>query len=113
MLPYIISIFTPYSSKTIFKITRSTLITIFATGKIIVVYPQLIENIKEILRTQDNVTQESQDEIDIIMPLAYPFPNLGSLIILIFIPFAAWYAGSSLNLEDMPIFIGLVETMEQ
>ena len=47
VLPYIISIFTPYSSKTIFKITRSTLITIFATGKIIVVFPQLIENIKE------------------------------------------------------------------
>ena len=47
VLPYIISIFTPYSSKTIFKITRSTLITIFATGKIIVVYPQLIEIIKE------------------------------------------------------------------
>lgn len=105
VLPYIISIFTPYSSKTIFKITRSTLITIFATGKIIVVYPQLIENIKEILRTQDNVTQESQDEIDIIMPLAYPFPNLGTFMIFIFVPFAAWYTGEALNFTDYPIFL--------
>lgn len=105
VLPYVISIFTPYSSKTIFKITRSTLITIFATGKIIVVYPQLIENIKEILRTQDNATQESQDEIDIIMPLAYPFPNLGTFMIFIFVPFAAWYTGETINFGDYPIFL--------
>ncbi len=105
VLPYIISVFTPYSSKTIFKITRSTLLTIFATGKIIVVYPQLIENIKEILRTQDNVTQESQDEIDIIMPLAYPFPNLGTFMIFIFVPFAAWYTGEAMKFGDYPIFL--------
>ena len=105
VLPYLISIFTPYSTKTIFKLTRSTLITIFATGKIIVVYPQLIENIKEVLRTQEGVTEEDQDEIDIIMPLAYPFPNLGTFMIFIFIPFAAWYTGEALNFEDYPIFL--------
>ena len=105
VLPYLISIFTPYSTKTIFKITRSTLITIFATGKIIVVYPQLIENIKEVLRTQENVTEEDQDEIDVIMPLAYPFPNLGTFMIFIFVPFAAWYTGEALNFEDYPIFL--------
>ncbi len=105
VLPYLISIFTPYSSKTIFKITRSTLITIFATGKIIVVYPQLIENIKEILRTREGVTEKEQDEIDIIMPLAYPFPNLGTFMIFIFVPFAAWYTGAALNFTDYPIFL--------
>jgi len=105
VLPYLISIFTPYSTKTIFKITRSTLITIFATGKIIVVYPQLIENIKEILRTQKGVSKEDQDEIDIIMPLAYPFPNLGTFMIFIFVPFAAWYTGEALNYNDYPIFL--------
>ena len=105
VLPYLISIFTPYSSKTIFKLTRSTLITIFATGKIIVVYPQLIENIKEILRTREGVSKEEQDEADIIMPLAYPFPNLGTFMIFIFVPFAAWYTGEALNLEDYPIFL--------
>jgi Na+/H+-dicarboxylate symporter/ABC-type amino acid transport substrate-binding protein len=105
VLPYIISIFTPYSSKTIFKITRSTLITIFATGKIIVVFPQLIDNIKEILKTQENNSEEFQNEVDIIMPLAYPFPNLGTLMIFIFVPFAAWYTGQSLNFTNYPIFL--------
>ena len=105
VLPYLISIFTPYSSKTIFKITRSTLITIFATGKIIVVYPQLIENIKDIIRSDENGTEESQDRIDIIMPLAYPFPNLGTFMIFIFVPFAAWFTGEALEFMDYPIFL--------
>lgn len=105
VLPYLISIFTPYSSKTIFRITRSTLITIFATGKIIVVYPQLIENIKEIIQSDDHATEESQDRVDIIMPLAYPFPNLGTFMIFIFVPFAAWFTGKALAYADYPIFL--------
>ncbi len=105
VLPYLISIFTPYSSKTIFKITRSTLITIFATGKIIVVYPQLIENIKEIIRSDENNTKEGQDRVDIIMPLAYPFPNLGTFMIFIFVPFAAWFTGEAMEFMDYPIFL--------
>ncbi|RLD32735.1 MAG: hypothetical protein DRI73_06610 [Bacteroidetes bacterium] len=105
ILPYIISVFTPYSPGTIFRITRSTLITIFATGKIIVVYPQLIENIKEILRTEENATEKSQSEVDIIMPLAYPFPNLGTLMIFIFVPFAGWYTGKILVPGDYPLFL--------
>lgn len=105
ILPYIISVFTPYSSRTIFKITRSTLITIFATGKIIVVYPQLIENIKEIIRSDENATKEGQDRVDIIMPLAYPFPNLGTFMIFIFVPFAAWFTGKALTTVDYPVFL--------
>ena len=105
VLPYLISIFTPYSSKTIFKITRSTLITIFATGKIIVVYPQLIENIKDIIRSDENNTEEGQDRVDIIMPLAYPFPNLGTFMIFIFVPFAAWFTGEAMEFMDYPIFL--------
>jgi len=105
VLPYVIAIFTPYSTRTIFKITRSTLITIFATGKIIVVFPQLIENIKEIIATEEGGSDEAKSEVDIMMPLAYPFPNLGTFLIFIFVPFAAWYSGHALNFSDYPIFL--------
>jgi Na+/H+-dicarboxylate symporter/ABC-type amino acid transport substrate-binding protein len=105
VLPYVIAIFTPYSTRTVFKMTRSTLITIFATGKIIVVFPQLIENIKEIIATEEGGNDEAKSEIDIIMPLAYPFPNLGTFMIFIFVPFAAWYSGHALGFSDYPLFL--------
>jgi len=105
VLPYLISIFTPYSAKTVFKITRSTLITIFATGKIIVVFPQLIENIKDIIESEEHKTEEAKNEVDILLPLAYPFPNLGTLLIFIFVPFAAWYTGHILTGNDYPLFL--------
>ncbi len=105
VLPYVISIFTPYSPRTVFKLTRSTLITIFATGKIIVVFPQLIENIKEIIATEEGSSDEANSEVDIMMPLAYPFPNLGTFLIFIFVPFAAWYSGHALNFSDYPLFL--------
>ena len=105
VLPYIISIFTPFSPRTVYKITRTSLITIFVTGKIIVVLPQLIEDIKEILRREKSVPEKAHTKVDIIMPLAYPFPNLGTLMIFIFVPFAAWFTGKMLVLSDFPIFI--------
>jgi Na+/H+-dicarboxylate symporter len=105
VLPYLISIFTPYSPKTVFKLTRTTLITIFATGKIIVVFPQLIENIKEIIATEEGDQKEAHSEVDVIMPLAYPFPNLGTFMIFIFAPFAAWYSGHTIEFSDYPVFL--------
>ena len=76
VLPYLISIFTPYSPRRVFQLTQSTLITIFATGKIIVVYPQLIENIKKVLNEEEaSANEEIKSEVDVIMPLAYPFPT--------------------------------------
>jgi Na+/H+-dicarboxylate symporter/ABC-type amino acid transport substrate-binding protein len=106
VLPFLISIFTPYSSKTVFKITKSTLITIFATGKIIVVFPQLIENVKEIIASEKGLGKEVESEVDILMPLAYPFPNLGTFMIFIFVPFAAWFTGNALSWSDYPTFLG-------
>ncbi|MCK5846471.1 MAG: cation:dicarboxylase symporter family transporter [Bacteroidales bacterium] len=105
VLPYVISIFTPFSTRTIFKITHSTLITIFATGKIIVVFPQLIDDIKRILDSENVGTESAKAEVDVIMPLAYPFPNLGTFMIFIFVPFAAWYSGHELTLDSYPLFL--------
>jgi len=105
VLPYVISIFTPFSTRTIFKVTHSTLITIFATGKIIVVFPQLIDDIKRILDSEDVRSDDARSEVDVILPLAYPFPNLGTFMIFIFVPFAAWYSGHELNISDYPLFL--------
>jgi len=49
-LPLVVSATTGIKPKRLFSVTKDTLITIFATGKIIIVLPQLIDNIKTLLR---------------------------------------------------------------
>ena len=39
------------------------------------------------------------------MPLAFPFPNAGRLLAIIFIPFAAWFAGRTISAWDYPTLI--------
>ena len=105
ILPGAISAVTPFTYRDVFKYSRATLLTIFATGKIIVVLPQLIDNIDEMFDSRSLKTKESESATDILMPLAYPFPNLGSFLIMFFVPFAAWYAGSAIPWSEMPVFL--------
>ena len=105
ILPFVINIFTPFSSRKVLRSLQSTLLTIFATGKIIVVFPQLIDDIKKIISSEFDETSKAEQEVELIMPLAYPFPNLGTFLIFIFVPFAAWFSGASLSLGEQPLFL--------
>ncbi|MDJ0951697.1 MAG: ABC transporter substrate-binding protein, partial [Alphaproteobacteria bacterium] len=42
---------------------------------------------------------------EFIIPLAYPFPHLGKILTLLFVPFAAWFYGSPMELGDYPVFL--------
>ncbi len=105
VLPGLIAAVTPFKYSEVFKFTRATLLTIFATGKIIVVLPQLIDNLDELFKSKNLDNEDTIRATDILMPLAYPFPNLGTLIILIFVPFAGWFSGEVFDFADMPIFL--------
>jgi len=90
VLPLLVAAVTPFRYRDLLSIPRDTLITIFATAKIIVVLPQLVENIKELFQRYDLDDDEVSHGAEILLPLAYPFPNLGTFTILMFIPFSAW-----------------------
>lgn len=110
-LPLLISSFTNIAPKKLFAATKSTLLTIFATGKIIVVLPQLIDDIKGLMKEEmvddDEATAEERRAMtDIMMPLAYPFPNLGTFVIFVFVPFIAWFLGSPFGVFENLTFIG-------
>ncbi len=104
VLPLLVTAFTPFRFGEIIAIPRDTLLTIFAVGKVIVVLPQLAENAKQLFRRHDMETEEVDNDADIMMPLAYPFPALGTYIILMFIPFCLWYLGRSMSLGDQLFF---------
>ncbi len=60
-LPLLISATTGIKPKQLFNATKDTLLTIFATGKIIIVLPQLIDNIKTLFEEQGH----SSDDVKI------------------------------------------------
>ncbi len=58
VLPLLVTAVTPFKYRDLLSIPRDTLITIFAAAKIIVVLPQLVENIKELFRRYDLEDEE-------------------------------------------------------
>ena len=106
VLPMLVSAVTPFKYRDLLSIPRDTLITIFATSKIIVVLPQLVENVKEMFRRYGLDNDDTDSSAEILLPMAYPFPNLGTFIILMFIPFSVWYLGNSLEHSEHLIFLG-------
>lgn len=104
VLPLMVSAVTPFSYRDLVSIPRDTLITIFATAKIIVVLPQLIDNVKELFRRYGLENEQTDTDARILLPLAYPFPNLGTYAILMFVPFSAWYLGRGFDISDHLVF---------
>jgi Na+/H+-dicarboxylate symporter/ABC-type amino acid transport substrate-binding protein len=105
-LPLVISAVTPFKYRDIFRVTKDTLITIFATGKIIIVLPQLIENIQQLYIDYDLDDEDRLQSVEVLFPLAYPFPNLGTLVVFVFVPFAGWFVGNEIGFSDYPTFVG-------
>ena len=101
-LPLAVTIFTPFSFRQILSASRGPLLTAFTANNYFIVLPMLIENIKELYREHDIGGEDTDRAIDITLPIAFPFPNVGRLLALIFIPFGAWYVGRPLELADYP-----------
>jgi Na+/H+-dicarboxylate symporter/ABC-type amino acid transport substrate-binding protein len=104
VLPSLVAAVTPFRYRDLVAIPKDTLIMIFAAAKIIVLMPQLVENVKELFRRYDLDDEQVESGAEVLMPLAYPFPNLGTFIILMFVPFSAWYMGRTLDLSDQLTF---------
>jgi Na+/H+-dicarboxylate symporter/ABC-type amino acid transport substrate-binding protein len=100
VLPMLVSAVTPFTIRELLMVPRDSLITIFAAAKIIVLMPQLIENVQELFRRHDLLDGDVEQGTGILMPLAYPFPNLGTYLILSFVAFAGWYLGRPLDFGD-------------
>ena len=100
IMPLFVTALTPFRARDLLGSTRDSLITIFATAKIIVLLPQLIDDILQMFRRYDLDNETVENETPIVLPLAYPFPHLGTYVILMFIAFAAWYVGRPLDMSD-------------
>jgi len=100
VLPAALASFTPFGIREVLSKSKDALITAFATDNVFIVLPQLVQGCKDLFRDRFGEDETVERAVDVAIPLAYPFPHLGRLLALVFIPFAAWYVGRNLDLGD-------------
>ena len=110
VLPAILATITPFSYRDITGIAKDAMITAFAAGNIFIVIPLLIQRTKELFHKYDIGNQQTDDYANIIIPVVFSFPNLGKLLTIVFVLFAAWFSGKEIDfLTYLPMSInGLI-----
>ena len=101
ILPGLIAMLTPLEFGAILRAFRGPLITAFATGNVLIVLPLLATDSKELVTrsvgSRGELTEKKESSVDILIPAAFPFPSLGTLLALMFVLFGGWYIGSAVS----------------
>ncbi len=102
ILPLLIVSCTPFSYRQILRESRNALLTVFVVGSVFVVIPLLIKGVSRLYHEHVSAGSEHARIPDMVLPLAYPFPDMGKLLSLVFIVFAAWFYDRPLHFLDFP-----------
>ncbi len=105
VLPMMLGPLTPFKYKDVVLLSRDALVTAFTTGNLFVVLTVLTENCKSLFEKYDLRREKTDAYIDVIIPVSFNFPNMGKLIMLLFILFAIWFTGGSMQLKDYGTFV--------
>lgn len=100
VLPVMIVMITPFKYKDVAGIAKDALVTAFAAGNIFIVIPILVERTKELFAKYKIADKDTDSYAEIIIPVVFSFPNLGKLLTIIFVLFAAWFSGSDISFLD-------------
>ena len=107
VLPLLLSAITPFKYWEVLRASREAVITAFVIGNTFVVLPMIVESIKRLEREQESDSEPDSHQPDFLVPLAYPFPDVGRILGLVFIPFAAWFYGTVIDPDSVPALLGV------
>ena len=96
ILPLLVTAMTPFTYRDVMWVGKDALITAFVASNAFIVLPVLVERSKALLEKRGLLNAESDSAAEILIPILFNFPNAGRLLTLLFVPFAAWLAGSPL-----------------
>jgi Na+/H+-dicarboxylate symporter/ABC-type amino acid transport substrate-binding protein len=103
VLPSLVSRFTPVPYGRFLGAMRNAIVTAAAAGDVLVVLPLIAESAKELLVESGVESGPAERAVGVAVPLLYNFPHVGKILSLAFVPFAAWFAGSSLRLGQLAL----------
>ncbi|WP_065204419.1 cation:dicarboxylate symporter family transporter [Shewanella woodyi] len=102
ILPWIVSSLTPITFHQALSIAKAGIVTAFATGNIFIVIPVIIEECKQIMAEHNQLTEDGATLIEILVPIAFTFPNIGKLTVILFVFFAGWFNGTPIDITAIP-----------
>jgi ABC-type amino acid transport substrate-binding protein len=102
--PILVASCTPFGYQQVLRSFHAPMIMAFTTGNLFVVLPLLMDQTKELF-TEDTELDKGAEYVDILVPVAFNFPNMGKLIALLFVLFGAWFTGSPIELSAYPGFL--------
>ncbi len=103
-LPGLLVALTPIRYGELFNTFNISFITAFVTGSVLVVLPMLIEGIGKVLQDHGLADEETEASVDVLIPTTFNFPSVAMLLVLSFVLFSGWYAGTPLPLDQYPLF---------
>jgi Na+/H+-dicarboxylate symporter/ABC-type amino acid transport substrate-binding protein len=105
VFPLLVMTFTELKYRQIMHTSKDAMLTAFATGNVFILLPIISRNLKQLMKDTSTDNQQRLVLLDTIVPITFSFPLGGKVILLLFLPFAAWFYGIELDLWDYPQFI--------
>lgn len=102
LVPMLVVALTPFTYREVLNATRDPLVTGFTTGNLLVVLAMLADNCKAMFKEHDEKSRHADSVVDVALPIAFTFPNLGVVLLLLFIPFAGWFTGNPVEWSQFP-----------
>jgi len=104
ILPALAAALTPFSYREILKSGRDALPTGFVTGNLFITLPMLVESARKLFEDRNIRNDDTDNFVEVLVPTSFNFPNIGKLLTLLFVLFAGWFVGKSIDLTDYPGF---------
>ena len=104
ILPGLAAALTPFSYREILKSARDALTTGFVTGNLFITLPMLVESARKLFEDRRINNDDTDNYVEVLVPISFNFPNIGKLLTLLFVLFAGWFVGKNIALTDYPGF---------
>ncbi|MDD5727171.1 MAG: cation:dicarboxylase symporter family transporter [Victivallales bacterium] len=101
-IPLTVTALTDFRYRDILHVSKDAMLTAFATGNVFVLIPIITRAVRQLLEEKHINTEERLVVLDTIIPISFNFPLGGRVLLLLFIPFAAWFYDMGLDLWRYP-----------
>ncbi len=102
LLPMLVSSITPFRYRETLVAGSDAMLTAFVTSNVFIVLPMIAEHCEKLAARHGLDAEQSKSVPEVVVPIAFNAPTAGKLLTLLFVPFAAWLAGSPLEAARYP-----------